>query len=441
MSKTLQPWLGTLATNGLILICGFATGVLTARLLAPESRGALATVLFWPQLLAGIGIFSLPEAVSLRVSQLGTLSKSMVSTSLWVSLLLALLTVSIGWACLPALLTDIHRNLVGLTQVCLLFLVPLNFVTMILLGVEQGSWRIGSYNIVRLSVPLTYLVALLYLSYAGEASVRTTAFASILSNVIVALFALIRGRRYLSFQPRITDAVALSRSAASFHLSAILFLIGNQCDRLFVVLFLDDYAMGIYTVATTLAQSGLGAIAGCFQSLLFPSVAAMPDEASRRACLKRGLQYASLLTFLAAGILAMTAPVIVHKVFGPSFSDAGPLAALSGVAYVPSVLRQIIIRGLRGLERSIPGSIAEATALSVFLVCASFLVHSLGLIGISIASFIGNTIALIYCAYYLRNELEISPGQWSGLHPKVLRRTFTSGWNMVFSHVSSEARP
>jgi len=34
---------------------GILTGSLVARLLLPEGRGALAAVLFWPQLLAGIG--------------------------------------------------------------------------------------------------------------------------------------------------------------------------------------------------------------------------------------------------------------------------------------------------------------------------------------------------------------------------------------------------
>ena len=47
-------WLGTLATNAAILLCGLATGVLSARLLAPEGRGALAAVLFWPHLFTSL---------------------------------------------------------------------------------------------------------------------------------------------------------------------------------------------------------------------------------------------------------------------------------------------------------------------------------------------------------------------------------------------------
>ena len=47
-------WLGTSATNAAILLFGLATGVLSARLLAPDGRGALAAALFWPQLISAL---------------------------------------------------------------------------------------------------------------------------------------------------------------------------------------------------------------------------------------------------------------------------------------------------------------------------------------------------------------------------------------------------
>src|SRR2546427_4815425 len=56
--------LGAFATEGALLLVGLLTGPLAARLLLPEGRGALAAVLFWPQLLAGIGLLSLHEAVT-----------------------------------------------------------------------------------------------------------------------------------------------------------------------------------------------------------------------------------------------------------------------------------------------------------------------------------------------------------------------------------------
>src|SRR5207245_11091588 len=62
--------LGTFATEGFTVLLGILTGSLVARLLLPEGRGALAAVLFWPQLLAGIGFLSLGEAVTYRIGML-----------------------------------------------------------------------------------------------------------------------------------------------------------------------------------------------------------------------------------------------------------------------------------------------------------------------------------------------------------------------------------
>lgn len=52
-----NAWAGTFATNVLILLIGLATGILFPRLLGPEGRGALATVIFWPALCTSIGLF------------------------------------------------------------------------------------------------------------------------------------------------------------------------------------------------------------------------------------------------------------------------------------------------------------------------------------------------------------------------------------------------
>jgi len=64
-----SPWVFTFLTNALILAFGTFTGILTARLLHPEGRGALAAVLFWPEILAGVGICGLNEALVYRMGQ------------------------------------------------------------------------------------------------------------------------------------------------------------------------------------------------------------------------------------------------------------------------------------------------------------------------------------------------------------------------------------
>src|SRR5207253_6018454 len=89
--------LGTLATEGALLLCGIVTGCLAARFLLPEGRGALAAILFWPQLLAGLGLLSLNEAATYRIGTQPDKAPVIAVSCFWVALALAGLTTLIAY--------------------------------------------------------------------------------------------------------------------------------------------------------------------------------------------------------------------------------------------------------------------------------------------------------------------------------------------------------
>src|SRR2546425_11888108 len=88
---------GTFATEGFIVLLGILTGSLVARLLLPEGRGALAAVLFWPQLLAGIGFLSLGEAVTYRIGTLPERESLIRASSFWPALGMSVVILAGGY--------------------------------------------------------------------------------------------------------------------------------------------------------------------------------------------------------------------------------------------------------------------------------------------------------------------------------------------------------
>src|SRR2546428_2429535 len=95
--------LGTFATEGVLLLVGILTGSLVARLLLPEGRGALAAVLFWPQLLAGIGFLSLGEAVTYRIGILPERESLIRASSFWPALAMSVVILAGGYFLIPFL--------------------------------------------------------------------------------------------------------------------------------------------------------------------------------------------------------------------------------------------------------------------------------------------------------------------------------------------------
>src|SRR3989454_4453061 len=89
--------LGTFATEGFTVLLGILTGSLVARLLLPEGRGAFAAVLFWPQLLAGIGFLSLGEAVTYRIGILPERESLIRASSFWPALAMGVVILAGGY--------------------------------------------------------------------------------------------------------------------------------------------------------------------------------------------------------------------------------------------------------------------------------------------------------------------------------------------------------
>src|SRR5690606_40434915 len=87
-------------------LCGFATGVLAARLLLPEGRGELAAVLLWCGLIASISAISLDQALVYRMARQRGRERRLTVLALLLSQPLALLAIVAGVLMLPELLDD-----------------------------------------------------------------------------------------------------------------------------------------------------------------------------------------------------------------------------------------------------------------------------------------------------------------------------------------------
>src|SRR2546427_4607878 len=130
--------LGTFATEGFTVLLGILTGSLVARLLLPEGRGALAAVLFWPQLLAGIGFLSLGEAVTYRIGILPERESLIRASSFWPALAMSVVILAGGDLLIPFLFCGGRAHPWTLAPFFLPF-IPLNFLAFGLFSTHQGK--------------------------------------------------------------------------------------------------------------------------------------------------------------------------------------------------------------------------------------------------------------------------------------------------------------
>ncbi len=408
----LQAFLGTLATNGVIILTGMATGILAARLLGPEQRGALTVLMFWPGLLAGIGLLSLNEAAIYRRNATAASPARFVSTLFWLSLALAALVAAPAALALPFLLGQERAGLLPVARLYLLLFLPFNFLALALLAVDQADLRFRRFNLLRILPSATYLVAMLVLWFAGSISAVTFLWASWLGTLLTALLRAGMRWRELWHLPDPREARALIGRASAFHVTALIGILGSQMDRLLVVRLFEDAEIGLYVVALTLAATAVNGLGTAVSTVLFPAIAAGTDRAAALRRLAAAMRQMVLVTGLCVLALAGALPWLLPLLFGKAFAAAVPIAILLSFAFGPLALRQILVRSLRAFGAARAGTISEAVTVALFFLLSWPAVAMLGLAGVPIALLGANLVGLWVIGLRLKSHYQLRWRRW-----------------------------
>jgi O-antigen/teichoic acid export membrane protein len=408
--------LGTLFTEAMLLLGTLVTGSLTARLLMPEGRGALAAILYWPQLLAGIGLLSVHEATTYRIGSAPESASSIRASAFWLLTGLAGVTVAVGCAFIPLLLGRERADLVQQSQLYLIAFLPFHFMAAGLYASDQGELHFRRFNALRLINCAIYLGGVVALWYLGRCTPGMVTAASGAGTIAVAImrFALQKGE--LPTRPSWSEMKQLLTLAGQFHPATVLLFLAVQMDRLVVVTLWDNEALGKYVVAFSVASAGLSVVGASFHRVLLPHVARIADLHDKAMLLARSVRQATLLLVLLSIALGLSMGVVIPLLFGPSFTEVVGTARLLVLGYVGVALRTIVIQGLRGVGDGRPGTIAAAMSIGVFLLVAWPLGGSFGLPGVAVGLGLANFAACGYLAVYLRHRYQLGIRDLWGLN-------------------------
>ncbi len=423
--SALRSLVGTFGANVVILFAGIATGVLAARLLLPEGRGELAAIIFWPQLVAALGLFSLSEAVTQRVSAEKLDEAQAATGGLLLGLLLAMVAGAIGVGLMPLLLGPERAALVPTTQLYLVFFLPLNFISLTLLAVDQGCHRFQRFNLLRMIPSLAYLVGLLSLWLGESVTVQHVVWANLAGTVITALLRLWLSRRLITWRLQPGRLWDLFSTGLRFHGATVLITLSTQVDQLMVISLLDNVDVGYYAVALTLAATGLATVANTVHMVMFPLVAGGSTAAQQARLITLGMGGTTLVVVLLAVSLAVLAPWLVPLLFGDEFLPAVLPAQVLVVAYVPVALRHVAIRILRGIGAARPGFVGEAIGLLLFVLLGWLLVPRFGILGVAIALLISAMTAYAYLLQYMASRFGIRMRRLLGFDVAVIHEVFS----------------
>jgi len=402
--------------NGLILGCGVLTGVLAARLLQPQGRGALAAVIFWPQLVASLGTLSFNEAATYQIGRSPDDADTVAASAIRLGAGLSVLTAVITVLMLPILMGPARQNWWLLASVYAAVFIPANMLSRAVLSWEQGRLRFSAYNGFRLAGPVLYLAGLLALWLADLITVGHVVLVSLAAVSTVSVVQLARARSLVRLKVSRDAIQRLFRQGLSFHGATALMILSVQADRIVVLAVFDDVTIGYYVVAFAVASLGLAAIGMAFHTVLLP-VLSRSSADQRVDLFARGLRAAMLILVATTLVIALAAPTLIVVLFGLAYAPAGGLATLLSLALCLVALRNVAVLSLRGLGDARGGLVAELISLVTFtLVCVPLALH-LGPRGMALAITIAAMPSLAFLVYHLKTTYDLPAASMWGLRP------------------------
>lgn len=377
--KSLPAWSGSLATNVVNLGFGIATGVLAARMLGPHARGELAETQFWAGAIAGVGICSLPSALSFFIAR-DQNRTSMAGSALASAAALAALSV-LGGLVVVNFATGTEQR--DMQMLYLIFFLPANFIALTLVAIDHGRQDFARYNLFRLLPQATYLAGMLVLWQQSALTVPTLLAASWLGTALVCLgrWRLVRNSGVSI--PNVRDMAALLRTGLEFHATAFAGILFQNADRVICIAYFTHADLGRYAVALALSGAGLGIVSSATSIVLFPKLAAAQSFAARRHLARNALGASCMIALTINACIALSIPLLLPFLFGEEYEAAVPVAMLLCLAQIPMCFVQTATVALRALDDWRAGPYAQLSALIVFVPSAAILIPRFGLNGIA----------------------------------------------------------
>ncbi|GIG53429.1 oligosaccharide flippase family protein [Demequina activiva] len=374
------------ATSMLVPLGGLVTAPVLAQGLGPDGRGELAAILAPGSLMLGFAAMGLPHALTFFVAKRPSITRRALTWASAATASVAALCILPIWWALPFLSAG-DEDLARLILLASIWNVPA-LVVGVMRGAAAGRQMWGTIAWERIVLTTLRVAALFALLIADRLTVETAVIVTvgmpILSGVVYArLFARpLQGHDQPTDDPRVVAPLFRYGSAVWFGSIASM-TIGRLASLLMLPLS-DAEALGLYTVATTIADVPI-IVAIAIQSTLFgvSSKSTDPGRVTLTARLTLIFGFAGCL------MLGATLPWWIGPLFGEDFVVATVptlMLLVSALILVPGLMAS---SGLGAWGRPALRSVAEVASLVVRIASFVLLVPAFGVYGAAWSAIIG----------------------------------------------------
>jgi antigen flippase len=395
----------TAIVNTLLLALGLGTGILAARLLGPEGRGALAlgtAVAGMVTVVVGLGF---PQAFTYLSAAKRDTAQAAASLALWSGFVAGGLAVIIGWLVIPVLVDDSTVETVVRIG---LFAVPGSVVATNVAGLFQGL-RLGrQFNASRLALPASYFacgVAVAVIANAATPEAFAGAYAAAAAIAAATAYALLSPALRRPGWPSRTFVTSALRYGAIAWIGAAALMANTYLAIPILGAFAGLRETGFYAIGLSYAIP-VSVVASAIAIHTFPDVAAA-DLHARASLIRQRLAMTSAGLVPLATIAILAAPLLVPAFFGHEFRPAVSAAQILVLAQGLRGLCYVLADVGRGLGQPGLPSVSEVVGFVATVVLLPAVVPVFGVTGAAIVVVGTNAIIAVVLLLGIGRAIEL----------------------------------
>jgi O-antigen/teichoic acid export membrane protein len=328
----------------MIQLINFVTAILAARLLGPNTRGQLAIVLLYPQLISNLGLLGLDKGISLATG------KKTILHSIWPIIGLCFI-LSLGSFSIFYPIAHYQIRDAGIFNLSLVYAayMPFFFIFMLIMSSFQGSGNFADYNAGRLTFYITYVLLLIIFWMFNHAGLSGFVVANLCAVMIAAVYSLIiylkrYGYAASRFQSPFPDIAILVRNSWMFIVPVLITVAASQIDQIIISKNMNSSILGLYVVY--LAYSRLsGAVSNAFNVHMFHASIQDTSNSMSLNIMRMGGIY-----FIISIILMIAAKPAITLLYGAQYLVEYKSLYLIVIASFINLLSQIISEYFRGKQ-------------------------------------------------------------------------------------------
>ena len=315
----------TVIRQVLSIIFGLFAMIIIARVLGSSGQGKYTLAILLPNLLYTLLNSGLSVSTVFYLGQKKYSDSQIYSTNLFTSLLLSIASIFIGLIIIFFFKDYFFESLTVKLLLYTLLIIPLLFTQKNIQTIFQGKEDFEKFNMIIILNQLGLLLFAILFVLILDMGV----FGAILSFFMSQFLMLLASFYFLKtyYNLLIPNQVSINYVKDSFifglkgHVSNILSFINYRIDIFIIAYFLDDIAVGLYSVAVLISER-IWLVSQAVSSVLFARVANLSDDSERNRFTSLASRNTLLITLVGGLILALISHWFINLFFGESYSES-----------------------------------------------------------------------------------------------------------------------